>query len=94
MSRKAPGKGRAVLEGVGLDAETIQACFNRHPLNEEEAIQDGLTRWSGGNKLPTWRVLFAAMEHAQIAQQYIHNLKKELDLFGTQYVKGVHACHN
>ena len=63
-------------------------------MNEEEAVQDGLTRWSGGqgNKLPTWQELFAAMEHAQIAQHHIHNLKKELDSFGTQYVTGVHVA--
>ena len=84
MSRKAAGKGRAVLEGVGLDSETIGACFSS--MNEEEAVQAGLIKWCGGlgNKRPSWRVLFAAMEYAQIAQQHIHDLKKESGLFGKQ----------
>ena len=98
VSRKAAGKGRAVLEGVGLESETIAACFSMfsHPLNEEEAVQTGLTKWSEGqgSKSPTWEVLFTAMEYAQIAQLHIHNLKKELALFGMQYVTGVcvHVC--
>ena len=77
VSRKAAGKGRAVLEGVGLESETIAACFNSHSLSEEEAIQIGLTKWSEGqgSKSPTWKVLFTAMEYAQIAQQHIHHLK-------------------
>ena len=56
MSRKAANKGRAILEGVGLDTEAIEACFSRHPQNEEEAVQAGLTVWSAGqsHKLPTW----------------------------------------
>ena len=90
VSRKAAGKGRAVLEGVGLDSETIAACFNSHPLNEEEAVQAGLTKWCGGQykKPPTWQVLFAAMEHAQIAKQHVHDLK-ESGLFGMPCVTGV-----
>ena len=47
MSRKAATKGRAVLEGVGLLTETIDPCFSSHPLDEEGAVQAGLTRWSG-----------------------------------------------
>ena len=47
VSRKAATKGRAVLEGVGLLTETIDACFSSHPLDEEGAVQAGLTRWSG-----------------------------------------------
>ena len=92
VSRKAAGKGRAVLEGVGLDSETIGACFSS--LNEEEAVQAGLIKWCGGlgNKLPSWRVLFAAMEYAQIAQQHVHDLKKESGLFGKQCVTGVCVC--
>ena len=90
VSRKAAGEGRAVLEGVGLNSETIAACFNSHPLNEEEAVQAGLTKWCGGRgkKPPTWQVLFAAMEYAQIAEQHVHDLKKETGLF----VTGVCAC--
>ena len=96
VSRKAACKGRAVLEGVGLDSETIAACFNSHPLNEEEAVQAGLIEWCGGQskKPPTWQVLFAAMEYAQIAKQHVNDLKNEPGLFGTQCVTGVclHVC--
>ena len=68
------------LEGVGLLTEAIDACFSSHPLDEEEAVQAGLTRWSGGQgrQPPTWDVLISAMEYAKIAQQHIEDLKKEL----------------
>ena len=80
VSRNAAAKGRAVLEGVELRIETIDACFSSHPLDEEEAVQAGLTRWSGGQgrQPPTWEVLISAMEYAKIAQQHIENLRKEL----------------
>ena len=80
VSRKAATKGRAVLEGVGLLTETIDACFSSHPLDEEGAVQAGLTRWSGGQgrQPPTWQVLISAMDYANIAQQRIEDLKKEL----------------
>ncbi len=77
VSRKTAGKGRAVLEGLGLGTPTIAACFTAHPLNEEEAVQEGLTRWCGGKgrQPPTWAVLVEAMQYAQIAQQDIAALK-------------------
>ena len=80
VSRKAAGKGRAVLERVGLCAATIDACFCSHPHNEEEAVQAGLVKWSGGLGLqpPTWQVLLEAMTFAWIAQQHVQGLKKEL----------------
>ena len=80
VSRQAAKKGRAVLEGVGLQTETIDACFSGHPLNDEEAVQEGLTRWSSGQsyKPPTWCVLFHAMDYANIAQRHIDDLRKEL----------------
>ena len=82
VSRRAAGKGRAVLEGVELDAPTIGACYNAHPQNEEETVQDGLTRWSDGKGLqpPTWEVLIKAMEYAEIAQQDSRSLKTALAL--------------
>ena len=82
MSRKAAGKGRAVLEGVGLDTETINACFTNYPRDEEAAVQDGLTKWNDGEgrKPATWEVLLKAMEYAKIAQQHVKGLKKELGL--------------
>ena len=80
ISRRAAGNGKAVLEGVGLDAPTIAACFAAQPLNEEGAVQEGLTKWCGGAGFqpPTWRVLVEAIEFAHIAQQDIEALKKEL----------------
>ena len=80
ISRRAAGNGRAVLEGVGLDAPTIAACFTAHPLNEEGAVQEGLTRWCGGEGFqpPTWRILVEAIEYAHIAQQDIEALKRAL----------------
>ena len=64
MSRTAAGKGRAVLEGVELDAATISTCIKGNPLDEEEAIQTRLTKWSDGQGLqtPTWKIPFDAME--------------------------------
>ena len=82
VSRKAAGKAKAVLEGVGLDEPTIAACFGAHPLNVEEPVQEGLIRWCGGQgtKPPTWEVLLAAMDYAQIEQRYIEGLRKALGL--------------
>ena len=100
VSRKAAIKGRPVLEGVGLSAETIEACFSSHPLNEEEAVQAGLTKWSGGQGLqpPTWEVLIEAMEYAQIAQRHIKGLKENVASWGyvvyasAQCVECLHTC--
>ena len=82
VSRKAAGKARAVLEGVGLDAPTISACFRANPLDDEEAVQEGLTRWKGGKgtQPPTWGVLIQAMEYAEIEQQSVQALKGKLGL--------------
>lgn len=90
VSRKATGKGIAVLEGVELDAATIHACFMNNPLNEEEAVQDGLIRWCEGKgyQPPTWRVLIEAMEYARFAQQ---NMQDLVDKLGTLFVC-VDAC--
>ena len=85
VSRTAAGKGRAVLEGVGLDQKAIDACFIPHPSNEEDAVQAGLIKWCEGKgaQLPTWSVLIEAMEYAGIGQQHIHDLKVELGWSGT-----------
>ena len=84
VSRKAAGRGRAVLEGVGLNSRTIEACLNTHPMSEEEAVQAGLTKWCGGQgtQPPTWGVLIEAMEYAGIEQQPIQGLKEGLVLLG------------
>ena len=78
VSRKAATKGRAVLEGVGLDSCSIRASFNT--ASEEAAVQDGLIKWKDGQgrQPPTWEVLISAMEYADIAQQHIEDLRKEL----------------
>ena len=80
MSRKAAGKTKAVLEGLGLDITTIRACETAHHLNDEEIVQDGLIRWCGGKgtQPPTWNVLITTMEYAEIAQQDIEELKQKL----------------
>ena len=80
ISRRAAGNGRAVLEGVGLDAPTIAACFTAHPSNDEEVVQEGLTKWCGGKGFqpPTWRVLVEAIAFAEIAQQDIGALRSAL----------------
>ena len=81
VSRKAAGnKARPVLEGVGLDVPTIDACFSTNPKSDEAAVQDGLTKWAGGKgtQPPTWTVLIEAMDYAEIAQQDITALKKAL----------------
>ena len=80
VSRMSAGKGRAVLEGVGLTPEAIAACYGRHPLSEEEAVQDGLIKWAEGchGCNPSWQVLLDAMEYARISQQHCQGLKEKL----------------
>ena len=81
VSRYAAGKGRAVLEGVGLDSNTIEACFRSNPLDEEGAVQAGLIKWKDGSRqvFPSkWKVLISAMEYAGVAEQLIAGLKAEL----------------
>ena len=83
VSRTAAGKGQAVLEGVGLDAIAIKACFRSNPLDDEEAVQAGLIKWTDGGRqvFPcTWGVLIDAMEYARVGQQYITGLKTKLGL--------------
>ena len=82
MSRTAASTGWAVLEGVELDAATISTCIKGNPLDEEEAIQMRLTKWSDGQGLqpPTWKILFDAMDYVQISQKHIQNLKTALCL--------------
>ena len=80
VSRKAARKAKVVLEGLGLDQNTIDACISAHSSNDEEIVQDGLTRWCGGKgtQPPTWNVLIEAMRYADIAQQDIGELKRKL----------------
>ena len=80
VSRPSAGKGRAVLEGIGLAPETIRACYGRYPLEEEDAVQDGLIRWAEGHhgSSPTWMMLLNAMEYAGVAQHHCQGLRDKL----------------
>ena len=88
VSRVAAGKGRAVLEGVWLDTATIEACFRSNPLDEEAAVQAGLTKWveGKGRQPPTWEALIEAMEDAEIGQEHFKRLKTDRGLLK------VHMC--
>ena len=80
VSRNAAGKGRAVLEGVGLSSEVINMCYSNSPHDEEEAVQSGLNRWKDGEGVTPamWKVLFEAMDYAGIAVQHITSLEEEI----------------
>ena len=79
MSRNSAGKGRALLEKLGLTPEKIKSCYNNHILVEEEAVQAGLYFWKDDASCdPTWKVLVDAMEYAGIGVQYVEELKEEL----------------
>ena len=78
VSQQAWGKGRALLEAVGLSAAQIAKCYGMHPLNEEEAVQHGLQVWLEGGTNTTWEALLEAMETAEIDVQQREGLKEEL----------------
>ena len=61
-------------------SRTIRACYGRHPLEEEESVQDGLIKWAEGHHSysPTWKTLLGAMEYAGVAQQHCQGLRNEL----------------
>ena len=82
VSKRAAGKGRAVLECVWLDGDTIEACVRNNPHDVEAAVQAGLTKWAGGqgHQPPTWEVLVEAMENAEIDSRHIQDLKASLGL--------------
>ena len=85
VSRNSAGKGRALLESVGLKPAEIDMCYANHPRNVEEAVQTGLNKWIEKDLPKTWKVLVGAMEHAEIAVQDITELKEQLK-------KGVYMC--
>ena len=79
VSRVAAGKGRAVLEGLGLPEGMRDMCFVNNPSNVEEAIQCGLLQWKNGRGYsPTWEVLLEAMTYAEVAVQDVEKLKEEI----------------
>ena len=79
VSRRAAGRGKAILEFLGLDTEMIDLCYQDNPRNEEEAVQDGLKKWRAKQSdRCTWQVLLDAMQFAGIAQQHCTELVEEL----------------
>ena len=64
---------------MGLTQPEIKLCYQNNPLNEEEAIQDGLHKWKETHgDCCTWQVLLGAMKFAGIAQQHCSELVEEL----------------
>ena len=93
VSRKAAGKARAVLEGVGLETSTIDACFSAHPLNDEEIVQAGLVKWrdgQGNKQPPTWEVLISAMCDKQV--QTIWGMCVTYGLHISEYMPRTYLC--
>ena len=78
VSRQAWGKGRALLEALGLTGAQIARCYGMHPQNEEESVQEGLQEWIDRGRNTTWGDLLRAMETAGIAVQQRDGLKEEL----------------
>ena len=78
VCRQAYGKGRALLEALGLTKAQIAKYYGMYPLNEEEAVQDGLQAWIGGSLESSWSDLLEAMETAGIDIQQREGLKEEL----------------
>ena len=78
MSRQAYGKGRALLEALGLTSTQIDKYYGMYPLHEEESVQDGIQAWISKRINTRWRDLLEAMETAGIAMQQCDRLKEEL----------------
>ena len=97
VSQQAWGKGRALLEALGLTTAQIAKCYGMHPLNEEEAVQHGLQVWLEGGANTTWEVLLKAMETAKIDMQQREGLKEDLrsntgDSYGLMVASTVCVC--
>ena len=86
MSKKAPGRGRALLELLGFDTADIDSFYDDNPRKGEEAVHAGLLEWAGQGPPNTWRVLIDAMIEAGIVQQHVEGLKEHL------LKKGVCVC--
>ena len=88
VSKQGAGKGKAILECLELTREQIQLCYQSNPLNEVEAIQDGLHKWSETHRdRCTWEVLLKAMADADIAQQHCRELVEELHSMDAVWVR-------
>ena len=97
VSQQAWGKGRALLEALGLTTAQIAKCYGMHPLNEEEAVQHGLQVWLEGGTNTTWEALLKAMETAKIDMQQREGLKEDLrsntgDSYGLMIASTVCVC--
>lgn len=78
VSKNSARKGKALLELLGLPGEKIAQLYT-NPVDEEEAVQNGLQAWIGGNYSdPTWTVLLEAMMEAEIPIQHHDDLEAKL----------------
>ena len=93
MSSKAWGKGRALLEALGLTRAQIAKYYGMYPLNEEESVQEGLLAWNYIDFNATWRDLLEAMKMAGIAIQQCDGLKKELYSIAGDYMICYYHLH-
>ena len=92
VSQQACGKGRALLEALGLSGAQIDNCYGKQPLNEEESVQEGLQAWVDRGSNTTWGDLLEAMETAGIAVQQCNGLKKELYGRAGVYISTLCVC--
>ena len=97
VSQQTWGKGRALLEALGLTTAQIAECYGMHSLNEEESVQHGLQVWLEGGTNTTWEALLEAMETAEIDIQQREGLKEEIhtntgDSHGLMVALCVYVC--
>ena len=78
VSRQAYGKGRALLEALGLSTAKIKKYYGMYPLNEEESVQEGILAWIGEHLNSTWGDVLNAMKVAGIDIQQCKGLEEEL----------------
>ena len=78
VSRQAYGKGRALLEALGLSTAKIKKYYGMYPLNEEESVQEGILAWIGEHLNSTWGDVLNAMKVSGIAIQQCKGLEEEL----------------
>ena len=78
VSKKGAGKGKALLECLGLSSPEIKLCYKNNPHDEVQAIQDGLDKWETNGDHCTWQILLDAMTSADFTQQDCKELEEEL----------------
>ena len=52
ISGKSAGKGKALLECMGLSPDEIKFCYQSNPLDEDQSIQDSLNQVVGDSRRP------------------------------------------